>query len=92
MPDPGPLAPSGPPEPPTPFPGSRIPGASEPHPPDRGAPAREGSPTAGGGDPVVHSPRSSTAGAATVVAAPVERLEGRLEQLRRFLAKGRPDR
>jgi DNA-3-methyladenine glycosylase len=28
----------------------------EPHPPDRGAPAREGSPTGEGGDPIVHTP------------------------------------
>ena len=34
----------------------RIPGTPEPHPPDRGAPAREGSPTAGGEDSVIHTP------------------------------------
>jgi hypothetical protein len=46
-PSPGPPQPPGPPPPP---------GASEPHPPDGGAPEREGSPAAARGAPAVHSP------------------------------------
>jgi eukaryotic-like serine/threonine-protein kinase len=38
-----------------------APGTLEPHPPVGGAPAREGSPTPGPGDPVVHSPHRSAA-------------------------------
>ena len=36
--------------------GDKTPGTPEPHPPDGGAPAREGSPTGEGGDRVVHTP------------------------------------
>jgi DNA-3-methyladenine glycosylase len=38
-----------------------TPGTSEPHPPDPGAPAREGSPTGEGGGPVVHTPLAAGA-------------------------------
>jgi tryptophan synthase alpha chain len=144
MPDPGPPAPSGTPEPetlvPNPpppgtpeaqalFAGPPTPGTREPQAPFPGPPNREGSPAGEGAAPAVHSPGDATEstaaghpaestaaghpaestaaghpaeGAATTrpaggaptarpadgatamaVAAPVERLEGRLGQLRR---------
>jgi tryptophan synthase alpha chain len=72
-------------EPPLPFPGSPTLGAPEPrHPPVPGPPNREGSPAGEAAAPAVHSPgRPSEGAAALAAAAPVERLEGRLEQLRR---------
>jgi tryptophan synthase alpha chain len=58
--------------------------APEPQPLEAGPPDREGRPTAEGTAPVVHTPASRPGGApALAVAAPVERLEGRLAQLRR---------
>jgi two-component system, sensor histidine kinase PdtaS len=46
----------GTPEPHPPQPGAPNEGTTEPHPPEAGAPEREGSPTASGGSPAVHSP------------------------------------
>jgi tryptophan synthase alpha chain len=88
MPDPGIPFPGTPTpdarEPHPPFPGSRTPGAPEPHAPFPGPPNREGSPAGEAAAPAVHSPgRPGEGAAALAAAAPVERLEGRLEQLRR---------
>jgi tryptophan synthase alpha chain len=88
-PDPGPLGTPGPATPGTSGPaasGARprlAPGVVEPDPPMPGPPNREGSrgrpdPRAG-----IHSPGRGGGGAATLTLAPVERLEGRLGQLRR---------
>jgi tryptophan synthase alpha chain len=64
-----------------PDPGLPAPsGAPEPRAPFRGPPIREGSPAGGTAAPVVHSPEAA---GALAVAPPVERLEGRLEALRR---------
>ena len=58
--------------------------APEPRPLVPGPPNREGSPTPEGTALVVHNPGGPAEGAAALaVAAPVERLEGRLEALRR---------
>jgi tryptophan synthase alpha chain len=57
------------------------PGTSGPHRPVVGAPEREGSPSPGLGDRAVHSP-GSRPGAAAGPPDPVERLEGRLDELR----------
>jgi tryptophan synthase alpha chain len=91
MPDPGPLDPG----PLDPGPPASL-GAPESQARFPGPPNREGSPAAEGAAPVVHTPTSEAAvpavhspgglveGAATLaVVAPVERLEGRLEALRR---------
>jgi tryptophan synthase alpha chain len=78
-----------------PTPGAREPhppvsgppnlGAPEPpRPPVPGPPDREGSPAGQAAAAAVHSPgRPAEGAAALAAAAPVERLEGRLEQLRR---------
>jgi tryptophan synthase alpha chain len=60
-----------------------TPGTAKPHAPFPGPPNREGSPAGEAAAPVVHSPGGPAEGAAVAVAAPVERLEGRLEALRR---------
>jgi len=73
------------PDPGIPFPGPPTQGRPEPpRPPFLGPPDREGSPAGEAAAPAVHSPGRPGEGAAVLAAAaPVERLEGRLEQLRR---------
>jgi tryptophan synthase alpha chain len=78
MPDPGTPIPAPPGSPPPPAPGT-----SQPDPPGSGPPVGERSRPPRDPRADVHNPRGRAGGAATLTLAPVERLEGRLGQLRR---------